>query len=57
MAILKDTTVKGNLEVSEQIIENGQKVDDKFGATMAIDGKTIKLVSASGVVLSTITLS
>lgn len=57
MAILKDTTVKGNLEVSEQIIENGQKVDDKFGTTMAIDGKTIKLVSASGVVLSTITLS
>lgn len=56
MSILKDTTIKGDLDVSGAIIENGTKIDEIFGTKITIsDGKVI-LTDSHGNQLGSVSL-
>ena len=56
MAILKDTTIKGDLEVSEAIIENGTKIDDKYGTEIKIINGKLVLLDTHGNQISSVSL-
>lgn len=56
MAILGNTTIKGDLNVSEKLIENKTPIQDKFATKIEVSGKNILIKNEKGETLATVTL-